>query len=59
MVTIPFVIFGIMRYENLIFEDRSESPEKILLTDIPLLGAVTIWLFLVIFTLYGGLSSYI
>lgn len=59
MITIPFVIFGIMRYQSLIFEDRSESPEKILLTDVSLIGAVVIWLALVIFILYGGISSFV
>jgi len=59
MVTIPVVIFGIMRYESLIFEDRSESPEKILLTDISLLTAIGIWLALVVYILYGGISSFV
>ncbi|MEK7498031.1 MAG: decaprenyl-phosphate phosphoribosyltransferase [Patescibacteria group bacterium] len=56
MVTIPFTIFGIMRYQSLIFENRSEAPEKILLTDIPLVASVAIWITLVIFILYTGIS---
>lgn len=56
MVTIPFTIFGIMRYQSLIFENRSEAPEKILLTDIPLVASVAIWVTLVIFILYTGIS---
>ena len=59
MITIPVVIFGIMRYESLIFEDRSESPEKILLKDVGLLLAVFLWLAMVIFILYGGISSFV
>ena len=59
MVTIPVVIFGIMRYESLIFEDRSESPEKILLTDVALLVAVGVWIAMVVFILYGGISSFV
>lgn len=59
MITIPVVIFGIMRYESLIFEDRSEAPEKLLLTDISLIAALIIWLALVVFILYGGVSSFI
>jgi len=59
MITIPVVIYGIMRYESLIFEDRSEAPEKLLLTDVSLITAVIIWLFLVVFILYGGVSSFI
>ncbi len=56
MVTIPIVIFGIMRYEALIFEGRSEAPEKLFLTDkslivsILLYGAIVYWIF------YGGVS---
>lgn len=57
MFTIPVVIFGIMRYESLIFEEKSEAPEKILLTDIPLLTSISIWLGLVILILYGGIST--
>lgn len=55
MITIPVTIFGIMRYQNLIFEGRSEAPEKLLLTDVPLVASVVIWVGLVIFILYGGL----
>ena len=54
MVTIPVAIFGIMRYENLIFEGRSEAPEKLLLTDSALVASVVVWVGMVIFILYGG-----
>ncbi|KKU90895.1 MAG: UbiA prenyltransferase [Microgenomates group bacterium GW2011_GWA1_48_10] len=38
VVTIPFVIFGIMRYLQLIYEkNEGESPEKVLLSDRPLI----------------------
>lgn len=56
MVTIPFTIFGIMRYENLIFEGRSEAPEKLLLTDIALISSVVLWIGLVVWILYGGVT---
>lgn len=59
MVTIPFTIFGIMRYESLIFEGRSEAPEKLLLTDLALISSVVLWLGLVVWILYGGVASYI
>lgn len=58
MLTIPVVIFGIMRYESLIFEGKSESPEKLLLTDIPLISSVLIWLAMVTSILYGGISTF-
>lgn len=56
MITTPVVIFGIMRYESLIFENRSESPEKLLLTDRSLIASVALWLGLVVAILYGGLT---
>lgn len=38
MLTIPLVIFGVMRYLQLIYEsNQGESPEKVLLNDKPLL----------------------
>lgn len=58
MVTIPVAIFGIMRYEALIFEERSEAPEKLLLTDKALVGSVALWAFLVVFILYGGIANF-
>lgn len=56
MLTIPFAIFAIMRYQGLIFEGRSEAPEKVLLKDISLMASVGIWTLLVIWILYGGIQ---
>ena len=56
MITIPVVIFGIMRYEYLIFAGKSEAPEKLLLTDKALIITVTIWTSLIIWIFYGGVS---
>ena len=56
MITIPVVIFGIMRYESLIFEGKSEAPEKLLLTDKWLVASMLTWITLVIWILYGGVS---
>ncbi|MBU0572620.1 UbiA prenyltransferase family protein [Patescibacteria group bacterium] len=56
MITIPIVIFGIMRYQSLIFEGRTEAPEKLLLTDRPLIISVFLYGALVIWILYGGVS---
>lgn len=58
MITIPVAIFGIMRYEALIFEERAEAPERLLLTDKALVGSALIWAFLVTFILYGGVASF-
>lgn len=56
MLTIPVTIFGIMRYESLIFEGKSETPEKLLLSDRSLIIAVTLWVALVYWILYSGVS---
>lgn len=58
MLTIPFTIFGIMRYQSLIFEGKAESPEKLLLTDSSLMASVVFWIGLVIWILYGGLATF-
>lgn len=53
MLTIPLVIYGIMRYLQLVYQkNEGESPARILITDKPLLSTVIIWLALVIFILY-------
>ena len=57
MSTIPVVIFIIMRYEIVIFSDKSEAPEKVLLTDKFLIGAITLWTVMVYYILYGGLAT--
>jgi hypothetical protein len=53
MATIPFVLFGIMRYMQLIYEGKGESPEKILTSDLPLLTTVIAWTLTVFFVVYG------
>lgn len=41
MLTLPFVIFGVMRYLQLVYEEnKGESPERVLLNDLPLLATV-------------------
>ncbi len=57
MITILPVIYGVMRYLQDIYEKKEgESPDKVLLSDKPLLASVIIWGFLVIFIIYfiGG-----
>lgn len=54
MITVPVVIYGVMRYLQLIYEKgEGESPEKILLSDKPLLSAVILWGILIIGVIYG------
>lgn len=53
MITIPFVVYGIMRYLQLIYEKgEGESPEKILLQDKPLMFTVLTWITFVVGVLY-------
>lgn len=41
MLTVPLVIYGVMRYLQLVYEsNQGESPEKVLLKDKPLLSTV-------------------
>lgn len=53
MITIPFVLYGIMRYMQLIYEGKGESPEQILTSDMPLLATVILWAFSVFLIIYG------
>jgi len=53
MITIIPVVYGIMRYLQDIYEKQEgESPEKVLLSDTPLLVTVFLWLILVIGIIY-------
>jgi hypothetical protein len=57
MITVPIVIYAVMRYLYIIYEKKEgESPERVLLTDTPLLSAVLLWLITVLFVIYylGG-----
>jgi 4-hydroxybenzoate polyprenyltransferase len=45
MLTIPFVMYGLFRYLYLVHnKNLGESPEQILLTDVPLILNITMWL---------------
>ena len=55
MATVPFVIYGVMRYLYVIYEKKEgESPERVLLNDLPLLASVIIWASIVFMVIYGG-----
>lgn len=54
MITVPVVIYGVMRYLQLVYEqNKGESPERVLLSDRPLLTAVLLYGLMVITILYG------
>lgn len=53
MLTIVPVVYGLMRYLQDVYErHEGESPDRVLLSDIPLLSTVIIWAILVIFIVY-------
>lgn len=53
MLTIPLVIYGVARYLYVIYEKgEAESPERVLLSDKPLLFIVTLWGILTMFLVY-------
>src|SRR5215207_3215531 len=44
MATIPFVVYGLFRYIELMHrEDLGEEPENVLLTDVPILVTIAAW----------------
>lgn len=53
MTTIPFVVYGIARYAQLLYEkEQGERPEKIITKDIPLISTIAAWGLLVILLIY-------
>lgn len=45
MLTIPFVLYGVFRYQYIIYkENKGGSPEEIVITDIPLLINIVLWI---------------
>jgi len=54
MITIPVVIYGVARYLYIIYEKKdAESPERVLLSDRPILATVVLWVIVVLLILYG------
>lgn len=54
MLTIPVVIFGVMRYLYIVYDgSKAETPEKVLVSDKPLLLSVLVWGILVVAVIYG------
>lgn len=54
MLTVPVVIYGVMRYLQLVYEsNEGESPERVLLRDKPLLTSVLIFGLMVMVIIYA------
>jgi 4-hydroxybenzoate polyprenyltransferase len=44
MITIPYVVFGVFRYILILHrQEMGEEPEQVLLRDVPILAAVSLW----------------
>ena len=53
IITIPLIVFGLMRYAQLAYEGTAgEQPEKIITTDVPLIVSILLWGITVISILY-------
>ncbi|OGK13910.1 hypothetical protein A3A93_06030 [Candidatus Roizmanbacteria bacterium RIFCSPLOWO2_01_FULL_38_12] len=53
MITIPFVVYGIARYAQLLYErEEGERPEKIITTDKPLLATIFLWTTAIVLLIY-------
>lgn len=53
MATVPVVLYAVMRYLYIIYEKKEgESPERVILTDKPLLATVILWLIMVVGIIY-------
>jgi 4-hydroxybenzoate polyprenyltransferase len=53
MITIPFVVYGIARYAQLLYQrEEGERPEKIITTDKPLVISMALWALITISLIY-------
>ena len=53
MLTVPFVVYGIARYAQLLYErEEGERPEKIITTDKPLLITIGLWSLMIVILIY-------
>lgn len=59
MLTVPFVIYGLMRYQQLSVSSQGQtgSPEEVLFKDRPIQIAILLWLCSSALVVYGGIQS--
>jgi len=56
LITVPFVLYGVFRYLYLIHvKQEGGAPERLLLSDPPLLSSVLLWALCVVGVIYGPL----
>jgi len=57
MVTIPFVLYGIFRYQYLVrIKSEGGAPEDVFFKDKPLIATCVLWVLAVAFVIYGPLA---
>lgn len=55
MITIPYVLYGIFRYQYIIYnKNLGESPEEVAISDKPLLINIILWVLTSVIILYRG-----
>jgi len=53
LLTIPFALYGIMRYLYLIHvEGKGSAPDEVLLEDVPLMVTILLWGLVIVGVLY-------
>jgi hypothetical protein len=53
MLTIPFVIYGVLRYQMLVLrKEGGGRPEEVLLGDMPILICIGLWIASAVASLY-------
>lgn len=58
MLSVPYVIYGLMRYQQLSSSENKNTgtPEEVLLTDRPIQLAILFWLLTSALVVYGGIQ---
>jgi 4-hydroxybenzoate polyprenyltransferase len=52
MLTVPFVLYGVLRYQMLVLSGGGGRPEEVLLTDRPIITDIVLWIATAIALLY-------
>jgi 4-hydroxybenzoate polyprenyltransferase len=55
LLTIPFVVYGVFRYLLLVYKkDQGGSPDRVLLTDVPMITTILLFLVVSVAVIYSG-----
>ena len=53
MISVPFALYGIIRYVQIIYSVKEGTLEKIVTTDTALIVDMVMWIMVVLFVIYG------